>query len=351
MSVLSRVTRFWTDLSLRGKGLVVVAIPLIALEIGAGSFIVVAHEQHDANQWVEHSLLVRNAAGRVLRYQTDSAASVRGYLLTGNTDYLAPAQHSEQDSAETLTQLLTLVRDNPAQLARARHIDALAQQNTAYLATLQSATPGPTDSPPSFDPQALESDQATLNGLRDEVNALLADEDQLLARRTSRADEIGTLGTILSVLDLFIGLAGGIFAVVLFTTGIVRRVKRVEGQTARLEAGEPLLPLSASADELGRFERSMANTAATLREHHLALETVNQRLQDELAQRGRADETIARLHRRNELILNAAGDGIVGTDRDGRTIFVNPAAATTRLSPAGADRRTVAITGCGLGRA
>jgi len=323
---MSRLNRFWTDLPLRGKGLIVVAIPLLALIIGAISFIVVAQQQHDANGWVDHSLLVRNAASRVLRYQTDAAASVRGYLLTGNVDYLAPAESAEQDSTTALIQLQTLVNDNPAQAARAQRIADLTKQNIASLTTLQALPPDPSGAP-AFDPSLLDQDQQTLNSLRDETNTLLTQEDHLLSQRTSHADRISLLGTALTILNLFIGLAGGLLAIVLFTTGIVRRVERLDGQTARLEAGESLQPASSSVDELGRFERSLTATADQLAEHQRALQDANERLQQELAERERADQTIAQLNRRNELILNAAGDGIVGTDRAGRTIFVNPAAA------------------------
>jgi diguanylate cyclase (GGDEF)-like protein/PAS domain S-box-containing protein len=43
--------------------------------------------------------------------------------------------------------------------------------------------------------------------------------------------------------------------------------------------------------------------------------------------RKEAEEAIERLAHRNELILDSAGEGIYGLDREGRTTFVNPAAA------------------------
>lgn len=43
--------------------------------------------------------------------------------------------------------------------------------------------------------------------------------------------------------------------------------------------------------------------------------------------RKRAEEELRRLHLQNQLILNSAGEGIFGLDRDGRAIFVNAAAA------------------------
>jgi PAS domain S-box-containing protein len=61
-------------------------------------------------------------------------------------------------------------------------------------------------------------------------------------------------------------------------------------------------------------------------EHRLGLNGT-----DELAQLGRAfDRMAARLQasiHQNELILNAVGQGVLGLDRDGNTVFVNPAAA------------------------
>ena len=47
----------------------------------------------------------------------------------------------------------------------------------------------------------------------------------------------------------------------------------------------------------------------------------------DITERKRAEEEIERLARRNELILDSAGEGIYGVDRGGRSTFVNPAAA------------------------
>src|SRR3546814_7851158 len=40
----------------------------------------------------------------------------------------------------------------------------------------------------------------------------------------------------------------------------------------------------------------------------------------------RAEQALAEMHQRNELILGAAADGIVGVDADGLVTFANPAA-------------------------
>jgi PAS domain S-box-containing protein len=47
----------------------------------------------------------------------------------------------------------------------------------------------------------------------------------------------------------------------------------------------------------------------------------------DITARRHAEEELERLNRHNQLVLNSAGEGIYGLDREGRTTFVNPAAA------------------------
>lgn len=55
---------------------------------------------------------------------------------------------------------------------------------------------------------------------------------------------------------------------------------------------------------------------------HRALREVEER-----AERRRAEEALEQLKRQNELILQSAGEGILGLDLEGKQTFVNPAAA------------------------
>jgi PAS domain S-box-containing protein len=47
----------------------------------------------------------------------------------------------------------------------------------------------------------------------------------------------------------------------------------------------------------------------------------------DITERRRAEEELERLNRHHHLVLDSAGEGIYGTDREGRTTFINPAAA------------------------
>ena len=47
----------------------------------------------------------------------------------------------------------------------------------------------------------------------------------------------------------------------------------------------------------------------------------------DITERKNAEDELKRLHLQNEMILNSAGEGIFGLDRDGTIMFVNPAGA------------------------
>ncbi|MCP4697288.1 MAG: response regulator [Gammaproteobacteria bacterium] len=63
------------------------------------------------------------------------------------------------------------------------------------------------------------------------------------------------------------------------------------------------------------------------RRHNQDLSLANRQLQDEIKEREQAQASLQSLSRQNRLILETAGDGIFGLDTQGRTTFLNPAAA------------------------
>ncbi|MCP4696326.1 MAG: response regulator [Gammaproteobacteria bacterium] len=58
-----------------------------------------------------------------------------------------------------------------------------------------------------------------------------------------------------------------------------------------------------------------------------ALQQLNEQLQGEVNERKQAESALQSLSRQNQLILETAGDGIYGLDKQGRTTFINPTAA------------------------
>jgi PAS domain S-box-containing protein len=72
---------------------------------------------------------------------------------------------------------------------------------------------------------------------------------------------------------------------------------------------------------------TVARSLGEIRKVLVGLQISNEQLSQEVAVRKRAEEELRRLSRQNQLILNAAGEGIVSLDLLGRIILINPAGA------------------------
>src|SRR5262245_44701802 len=110
-------------------------------------------------------------------------------------------------------------------------------------------------------------------------------------------------------------------------------VKDVDGRYLTLlpTAVARVLHQQRLVEEKRQAEAALQQTLAALEtrveERTAALQQANAHLQAEIAERMRAEAALAQLNRRHRLILDSAGEGIYGVDLEGRTTFVNPAAA------------------------
>ena len=101
-------------------------------------------------------------------------------------------------------------------------------------------------------------------------------------------------------------------------------MKREDGSTAPFEISIGLLQ-----DREGRVlgSVSVGRDLSEIKNALIELKASNERLSGEIIVRKRAEEEVLRLGRQNQLILDAAGEGIVGLDTAGRVAFINPAGA------------------------
>jgi hypothetical protein len=65
---------------------------------------------------------------------------------------------------------------------------------------------------------------------------------------------------------VLLGVAGGVAAVLLFTSGVTRRAAQLEANAERLAAGLPLLPVSPGRDALGALAGGLDRAALLLGE-------------------------------------------------------------------------------------
>jgi signal transduction histidine kinase/DNA-binding response OmpR family regulator/CHASE3 domain sensor protein len=81
---------------------------------------------------VERSQRVMSNGNEVGRLSSEMEASMRGFLISGDEDFLQPYNLARARSSSQITELTELVIDDPAQLKHVRHVAALQQQWNEY---------------------------------------------------------------------------------------------------------------------------------------------------------------------------------------------------------------------------
>jgi PAS domain S-box-containing protein len=258
--------RAWADLPLRAKGLVVVAIPLLALLLATVLFGVALAQDRRAQDAVLHSVEVERQIAHV-RIQVQ--AGVTGYVLTGERRYLTSYETARRELPEAVGQLGGLVSDNPGQVDRVERVRALIDERADLLEALVANVQA--NRPPASRAELLDQNKVSGDALVAQLQAMQDTEQRLLSVRQAEARRARTLALGAIGLSVLLGIAGGIAAVLLFTSGVTRRAARLEQNADRLAGGLPLLPALPSGDALGELGRGLERAAVLLGERERAL--------------------------------------------------------------------------------
>ncbi|WP_296948325.1 response regulator [uncultured Massilia sp.] len=105
-----------------------VAMPLGMGVLSALVFVGIISYLISVLSWVEHSEHVIGRANEISRLSADMETGMRGYLLSGDQDFLAPYSLAKPRVDAELGNLTTLVNDNPIQVDRVNRIRAAQAQ-------------------------------------------------------------------------------------------------------------------------------------------------------------------------------------------------------------------------------
>jgi signal transduction histidine kinase/AmiR/NasT family two-component response regulator len=253
--------RWWLDLSLRRKGLIVVAVPLIAL---LGTTSANLELQRDENAQRTISLNARSldsTAAQVLADAVNGETGIRGYAATDDPTFLDPYElmltriGAERKSLRQAAATVGLGRQQQA-------VDATTGQELAELAQLNSAI-SYGGSGQNLLP-ALENGKVTMDRLRVQVAALIAGPTAMVTVEHDKLDTLQARIQLFDIAGLVLGLLAGLVGVALFASGIARRVGVNAESARRLGEGLPLEPAIYAADEIGRVAQSHLRAEALL---------------------------------------------------------------------------------------
>jgi signal transduction histidine kinase len=250
----------WRDWPLWSKSAATVAIPMLLLL----STLVFSYRQQQvisaADADVRRALAIKNEIQTLNALMAGAAMAVRGYLLTGRDEFLAPYRLAEAELPDTMRKLRESIRD-PVVMAHFERISALLERKFLSLEALREQ--GRTW--PAADLQAhLIGSKAVLDEMRDEIRTMHARETNLVAEYSAAAREAVRRNLWADLATSVFVLVGGIAAYLMLFSGVVQRVKRLAMNAERLTRDEPLETLPAARDELGILAERLQNASALL---------------------------------------------------------------------------------------
>jgi signal transduction histidine kinase len=196
-------------LTLLNRSLFVTAV-LAALMLAAALYLGARNKSDD--EWVVHSLSVRDQLIRALSLVQSAETGQRGFLLTGRDNYLKPYAMGVAELPGSLDQLAALIADNPAQVPA---VDKLRQLVNAKLDELRSTLDAYKSGGSTGALAIVNNDNGfrLMAAIRDQIMSMQDAENALLASRRDSAEHSALLLQIgVAIAFLLIAILGVLIA-------------------------------------------------------------------------------------------------------------------------------------------
>ena len=254
----------WVDRSLRTKGFVVIAVPIAILFVVLGSTSWFTHVDNRAQDVTSSSRQIIDVTTMLENSLLSAETGAGNYLLTGNPASKAASVLDEHAVTGQLGQVEGLTVGTPEGARWGPAIQHDTDRLVSALDRLRLQRPSAT---PSGAVRALlQSVQGETDKLRKDVAALTGAEAAVIAAQQSAIHTSNIFLPAIAIAAVVLALAGGVMVSQLFTTGVVRRLRRLERATEALEHGETPVAVPSGRDEIGRLSARLLDTTAQLRE-------------------------------------------------------------------------------------
>jgi signal transduction histidine kinase/DNA-binding response OmpR family regulator len=211
---------------------------LVIVALGVAAFRGTSETARDL-EWVRHTQEVLTTANELFGDITDSETVTRGHLIAPDPSALQRFAQLQKDSADEMQSLRALIADNPAQQRRLDEIGRDMQEKFALnRAQMDAQMNAQMKSQGNEHSIYLVKSRRIMEGLRAHFVEFEADEQQLLAARSKRAEE--------AALNIRTGLLYGTPAAAIAILVLMVLISR--------SITVPLSLLTASAENIGKGE-------------------------------------------------------------------------------------------------
>lgn len=226
--------------------------------------------------WVTHTYTVKQQLKALEKSLVDAETGQRGFIYTGENDFLEPYNNSLKVTKDHFSTLRTLIKDNPQQLARLDQLEQLTQQKMDELAaTIDLKKAGKEKA--LLQVVLSRQGKVVMDQIRTQLDEMLQVENSLLKKRSEDASEAERLSTGVTIGGTLLAFTLGITVLILLARKVVRPINEVTSViasssneiAATIEQQERMASQQATAvsqttttmDELGTASQQSAEQA------------------------------------------------------------------------------------------
>lgn len=263
----------WTRLSLRARGVAVLAVPIAALFVALFAVYWMEDEAQEADRVVVRAYDTRAELLQLRTALVDADAAASGYLATLDARYLSGYDAARTSAEMSLARLPALLDDEPGSAAS---LEEIRQTCRVLRRIVDELRAGQTGSPAGV----IDRMKAAIAHAVTAIASLSHVQDLRLLRAGHNLDSARQRLFRITMLCGVLGPVGALFVNLLLSGRLVRRLRAVEENAHRLAHGLPLKPVPPGDDEISELARQLEDAAYLLREREAKLRESEGRYRD-----------------------------------------------------------------------